>query len=162
MQRKNCLVKLSGDVIDDCESFELLKELSQKYYVVVITGGGTQINKEFAQAGFVIKFGPMGREIETFKGRQLARDVLERNQSEIQDKLLDLGINSFVEIPVLNIGGVLCHINGDQFLLTAYNGFDVIYVMTTKERADDKRRLFAPYPKIKVIESPYQPQQKLD
>ncbi|MCH7552286.1 hypothetical protein IIB49_02760, partial [Patescibacteria group bacterium] len=59
MSRKNCLVKISGDVLND-KVFDWIKRLTDEYFVVLCVGGGTQINEAFKKAGFSIeKFGPL-------------------------------------------------------------------------------------------------------
>ena len=162
MQRKNCLVKISGDVLES-GTLDWIATLNRDYFVVVCVGGGTQINEAFTKEGLPVgKFGPLGRETKTFRERQLARDVLEQNQAQIQDALASRGVHVSVMIPVLDIGTVLCHVNGDQFVLTAYHGFDVIYVVTTKDRVAEKRKSFTPYEKIVVVGSPIPPREKLE
>lgn len=152
MPRKNCLVKISGDMLSHGQARGLIKKLSRKHFVVVCVGGGTQISQAFKKAGLPSgKFGLLGRETETFKERKIARDVLEKNQTEIQDQLALIGIYVNVAIPVLDIGTVLCHINGDQFVLAAYQGFDIIYIITTKKRVAEKKKAFAAYKKIQVV-----------
>ncbi len=137
---------LSGDALN------WIKKISQEYFVVVCVGGGTQINKAFASAGLPVgKFGPLGRETASFQEKQLARDTLEKNQLEIQDRLTDMGAHVSVVIPVIEIGTVLCHVNGDQFIFAAYHGFDILYAVTTSERLKEKKEFFAPYKKIEVI-----------
>ncbi|MFA5871002.1 MAG: hypothetical protein WC842_03930 [Candidatus Paceibacterota bacterium] len=151
MPRKNCLIKISGDTIKD-DVLDWIKKLSLEYFLVICIGGGTQINEAFSKAGLLIgKFGPLGRETEGLKEKQLARDVLEKNQEEIQDRLADLGVHASVVIPVIEIGTVLCHVNGDQFVLSAYHGFDVLYIVTLKDRVETKKDFFAQYKKIQVI-----------
>ncbi|MEK7170541.1 MAG: hypothetical protein AAB767_04605 [Patescibacteria group bacterium] len=151
MSRKNCLIKLSGDCLAG-PVLEWILELSRTHFVVICVGGGTQIKEAFAKAGFPsAKYGPLGRETKTFPERQLARDVLEQNQADLQNRLAEAGIPAVVVIPVLEIGSVLCHVNGDQFVLTAYLGFGVVYVVTLLEREAKKKELFAPYPTINVI-----------
>ncbi len=151
MSRKNCLVKVSGDMLSD-NVFQWIKKLSKKYFVVVCVGGGTQISKAFKKSGLPVgDFGLLGRELKTFPERQLARDILEKNQVRIQDRLDKIGACVGAVIPALDIGTVLCHVNGDQFLLTAYHGFDILYAVTTPQRIPQKKKLFAPYPKIKVV-----------
>lgn len=151
MSRKNCLIKLSGDCLKG-SVLEWIRELSSTHFVVICVGGGTQIKEAFAKAGFPDSaYGPLGRETKTFSERQLARDVLERNQAEVQDLLAEVGIHAVVVIPVLEIGNVLCHVNGDQFVLTAYLGFDELYVVTTSEREAKKKEFFALYEKVKVV-----------
>ena len=131
---------------------EWIRELSRIYFVVICVGGGTQIKEAFAKAGFPDSaYGPLGRETKSFAERQLARDVLEHNQATLQDRLSEEKIPALVVIPVLDIGNVLCHVNGDQFVLTAYLGYDSVYVVTLPEREAKKRKDFAPYPKIQVI-----------
>lgn len=154
MSRRNCLVKLSGDAIQD-NVLAWVGELARDRFVVVCAGGGTQINQAFVAAGFPTgAFGPLGRETKSFPERQLARDVLERNQAEIQDRLAAAKIHAVVVIPVLEIGTVLCHVNGDQFVLSAYLGFDEVFVVTAPKRVATKRELFAPYEKITVVSFP--------
>lgn len=154
MSRKNCLIKLSGDCLGN-SILEWIQELSREYFVVICVGGGTQINEAFAKAGLPVGVhGPLGRETKTFAERQFARDVLERNQAKVQDRLAGAGIQAVVVIPVLEIGVVLCHVNGDQFVLSAYHGFDAVYVVTLPDREAKKRVLFAPYPKITVVSFP--------
>ncbi len=120
--RKTMLVKASGDV---CASDTFLNFIQQKavgYFIVIVVGGGTQISERLNSAGYTEnkgwKFGHLGRELIDFKARQIARDVLEENQAELQDLLADKEINATVTIPVLDISSVLCHVNGDQMLLT--------------------------------------------
>ena len=152
MSRKNCLVKVSGDMFNN-DVLQWIKTLSQKYFVVVCVGGGTQINEAFEKANLPVgNFGPLGREANSFKERQLARDVLEKNQTEVQDRLDEIGARVSVVFPVLDIGSVLCHINGDQFVITAYHGFDILYIVTTCQRANKKKEFFASYPKVEVME----------
>ena len=155
MSRKNCLVKFSGDVFLRDDVLNWIKVLTDEYFVVICVGGGTQINEAFAKKGFPVgNHGPLGRETKGFGERQLARDVLELNQCELQGKLAELGIHASVVIPVIDIGKVFCHVNDDLFTLIAYHGFDAIYVVTTDDRVSKKEELFAPYEKIKVIGFP--------
>jgi hypothetical protein len=151
MSKKNCLVKISGDMIGE-KILLWIKKLSKNYSVVICVGGSSQINKAFKKAGFPVgKFGPLGRELKNLKEKQLAKDVLAKNRSMTQNLLKKLGVKAKVIIPVLEIGGVLCHLNGDQFVLSVYHGFDILYVITTKERLAKKKELFTPYPKVKVV-----------
>ena len=152
MSRKNCFIKISGDMLSNNDVLGWIKKLSQEYFIVVCVGGGTQINGAFIEAGLPVgKFGPLGRETASLKEKQLARDMLEKNQAEIQDRLADLSVYASVVIPVIEIGTVLCHVNGDQFIFTAYRGFDILYVVTTNDRLEKKKAFFAPYKKIQVI-----------
>jgi hypothetical protein len=151
MPRKNCFVKISGDMLSN-DVLNWIRELSQEYFVVVCVGGGTQINEAFAEAGLPVgKFGPLGRKTSCLKEKQSARDVLEKNQAEIQDRLAEVDVRISVVIPVIEIGTVLCHVNGDQFALSVYHGFDILYVVTTNDRLEKKKEFFAPYKKIQVI-----------
>ena len=151
--RQNYLVKLSGDMIPlQADLVHWLREKAANNYLVILVGGGTQINEAFKEAGFPVrKHGPLGRELETLGKRQLARDVLEMNQAAIQDGLSAAGIQCAVEIPVIQVGTVLCHVNGDQYLLSAYNGFDQLYVITTIDRHDAKVEQFKKYEHIHVL-----------
>ena len=121
---------------------------------MICVGGGSQINEEFQRRGIEIDFGPLGRETKNFPERQLARDILERNQAKVQDLLAENGINAVVVIPVLNIGSVLCHVNGDVYTRAAYLGFDKLFVVTGEARKADKEKTFEGLGKIKVIGFP--------
>ncbi len=139
MAKPNAFVKLSGNLLDNPAVILWLRELTKAYYVAICIGGGEQINKAFEQAGYPVKFGPMGRVTSTLAQRQLARNVLEQNQALVQDLLDDHGISARAIVPVDNIGGVLCHVNGDVMLLAAYNGYDKLYMLTTEARVEKKR-----------------------
>lgn len=155
MSRQTALVKISGDLCQREDVIEWIRKLSVEYFTVILVGGGTQINEAFEKAGFKIaEHGPLGRETESFKESQLARDILEENQERVQDLLASRGVMATVVIPVLDIGSVLCHINGDIFILTAYLGFDKIFVLTYESRVKEKKRAFKEYPKIEVIGFP--------
>jgi len=138
MIKPSVFIKPSGDLFGNSAVIKWLKKLCRNNFVVICTGGGTQISEEFANQGIATEFGPMGRIIRTLKGKQIARDILEDNQALWQDKLCDLCINATVVIPVMEIGGVLCHVNGDLMVLSAYNGFDKLYILTTKDRLAKK------------------------
>lgn len=152
MLRKTAFVKVSGDLCSKNAVLEWIGQLVKEYFVVICVGGGTQINEAFTRRGLTLgEHGPLGREIKTFEERQIARDVLERNQAKVQDLLTAKGIVATIIIPVLNIGSVLCHVNGDIFVLIAYLGYDKIYVLTFKDREEKKRKELNQYPKIEVV-----------
>lgn len=107
------------------------------------------------ELGIPWKFGLLGREIEGHDGRLAARDVLEDNRVIVQDQLRRAGIFADVAIPVLTWGTVLCHINGDLAVQTAYHGHYKLYIFTFKgERLKKKKRKFKKYPKVEVIGFP--------
>ena len=151
MTQRNVLVKISGNLIENEEVIAWLQQLTVDFHAVICTGGGTQINEAFKERGFAIKFGPYGRETSSFEERQLARDVLEINQAQIQDLLREKNINAEVVIPVKNIGSVLCHINGDLYVLDGLLGFDRICVLTEQMNVEKKKSFYAQYPKVEVI-----------
>ncbi len=129
-----------------------IKKVSKKYILVICVGGGTQISEAFSLEGLKNdNFGPLGRETSTLKEKQLARDVLEKNKEKLENKLKERNICASVVIPVIEIGNVLCHVNGDQFALTAYHGFDLLFIVTTKERLEKKKEDFSDYDKIKIM-----------
>ena len=143
MAKKNMLIKVSGDVLYLPEFQARVREYACVFSVVVLVGGGTQIEEAFKAAGYERDMGPLGRKTKSLPERQIARDVLEVNQAGVQDMFDDSGISVRVEIPVLDIGGVLCHVNGDVMVFTAYNGYDRIIIMTTRERVEAKLQWLA-------------------
>ncbi|MCI5108414.1 MAG: hypothetical protein MRY49_01030 [Candidatus Pacebacteria bacterium] len=152
MARETAFVKVSGDMFNKPEFISGLARLSSEYFVVVCVGGGTQINLAFKEIGVGVGIhGPLGRETKSFYERQLARDVLERNQVELQDILASEKITATVIIPTLEIGSVLCHVNGDQMVRTVYLGFDRIFVVTVPDRHEKKKAEFVDLPKVEVL-----------
>jgi len=151
MARKTALIKISGDLLSKKDAIDRIREISREYFTVITVGGGTQISAAFQQKGFPIKFGPLGRETGSLEEKQLARDVLEKNQMEIQDFLAAEGIAATAIVPFADVASVLCPINGDIFVLMAYLGFDELYIFTLKQREEQKRKEFKKYPKIKVM-----------
>ncbi|MHB8660494.1 MAG: hypothetical protein ACYC75_00930 [Minisyncoccota bacterium] len=152
MLRKTSFVKVSGDQFRYPEFLSWIAKLTERSYVTVCIGGGTQINKEFARRGFPVKkHGPLGRESETFEERQLARDILENNAAECEDLLAEKGIHIRVAIPVMDIGGVLCHLNGDLMIRAAYLGYDELFIITTPNQKEGKVRSFVDLPRIQVF-----------
>lgn len=150
--RQTAFVKVSGDLCSSQEFIAGISKLARQFFVVICVGGGTQINEAFEKAGIKTgPHGPLGRETRTFKERQLARDILEQNQAELQDALAAQGIVATVTIPVLEIGSVLCHVNGDQMVRTVYLGFDRIFVITTKDRIEKKKKEFQDLSKVEVL-----------
>lgn len=149
--RKSAFVKVTGDLLEHPKVLKWLRRLAGQFHVVICTGGGTQINDALEKAGYVLsKHGPLGRELQTFAERQLARNVLEQNKAQLEDRLARDNIHAHVVIPVLEIGGVLCHVNGDTYLQTAYIGFDMLFVVTTKDRESGKADAFKHLSKVRV------------
>jgi hypothetical protein len=150
--RQTAFVKVSGDLCRSPRFINWLRNQGTEYFVVVCVGGGTQINKGFEEAGIKTgPHGPLGRETKTFAERQLARNILETNQADLQDLLAVEGITATVTIPVLDMGSVLCHVNGDQMVRTAYLGFDKLFVITTSSRQATKAVEFTELPKVEVL-----------
>ena len=152
--RKTAFVKVSGDLVTRRDVIKWLGELTQTHYVVICVGGGLQINREFRRRGIPRDFGPLGRRNKTFKEKQLARNILEKNQIKVQDYLAEKGITAVVIIPVLDLGSVLCHVNGDTMVEVAYIGFDDLFVITTEGRKADKEKDFGNLRRVQVIGFP--------
>lgn len=152
MGRKSVFIKVSGDLFLSEDFLGGLMKITKDFFVVICVGGGTQINEAFKKNGHEIKkHSSLGREMNSFDEKQLARDVLEKNQAILQDILADKKIPATVIIPVIDVGSVLCHVNGDTFVRTIYLGFDQIYIATTKNRAEQKRKDFADLPRVKIL-----------
>lgn len=139
MARPNAFIKMSGNLLKKEDVIEWLSNLQKNYFLVICIGGGEQINEAFKKNGFEIKFGPLGRITKSLEERQLARDVLEKNQAIVQDLINNYGINARVIIPVDDVATVLCHVNGDVKALSVYNGYDRIFFITLKDRVEKKK-----------------------
>ncbi|MDO8260214.1 MAG: hypothetical protein Q7T50_01800 [Candidatus Magasanikbacteria bacterium] len=139
MFKPNGLIKISGDGLENKEVLDYLREFSRKYSTVIIVGGGSDINEAFKRRGYSIDFCPMGRIMETLEERQLARNMLEKNQAKFQDQLDEKGIIARVEIPFREIGTVSCPENGDLTVLSGYIGFDKIVIFTREKMVKKKK-----------------------
>ena len=146
---KNVLIKVSGDVKDHPYFLAFAEGKTKGNYVVIITGGGTQVSNALEKAGYRVQYNEHGRVTATCEERKIARDVLEKEAKDLEDKFLGKGI--VILPPILYAGSVLCHINADNLVKAFYLGFDEIYVFTLKARAETKEKEFANYPKVKVI-----------
>jgi len=155
--RKTALVKVSGDLVSRPDVIEWLRKLTATHYTVICVGGGSQINAEFERRRIKVDFGPLGRRTKNFEERQLARNILEKNQAMIQDLLAENGITAVVVIPVLDIGSVLCHVNGDIYVRAAYLGFDDLYVLALESRKANKEKAFKELRRVQVIGFPDKP-----
>jgi hypothetical protein len=152
MSEKNIFVKVSGDLFFQPDFLKWLAEITENNKVVVCIGGGGQINDAFAKKGWPIKkHGPLGREAENYEQKKVAKNVLKNNQRIFKRLIEKAGINAKVIIPVLHLNGVMCHVNGDVFIKTFYLGFDELYVVTTEERVEAKKKDFDNLPKIQVV-----------
>ncbi len=145
---ENMLVEISGDLLNNPKAIEWLKEHSKQNCGVACIGGGTQINQAFKKKGYKIEFDPFGRIYHTLAEKQLAMYILKKNRIIFQGLLDEKGINLKVIIPVLDIGGVLCPVNGDVMLLAAHKGFGEFFRLTLKDRVKKKELWFKKAAKI--------------
>lgn len=149
MPIKNVLIKISGNLTKSKKALDFIKKKSRKNYVIVVCGGGSRINQALEKAGHKVRFNKHGRITETWQERKIARDILEQEEKNLQDKLI--GSGAIIQAPVLYAGSVVCHINGDNLVKAFYLGFDEIFVLTKEKRIKDKKKkIFEEYPKIKI------------
>ncbi len=128
-EKKNIFMKASGDLFTHPDFIQIVRKcVEEGSHVVICTGGGGQINRMFRELGTgedKEKHGPLGRELVTDDQKNRARKVLEKNQENLEAILEEEKIKAAVVIPVLDIDGVVCHINGDQMVRASYIGFDL-------------------------------------
>jgi acetylglutamate kinase len=153
-QGKKALVKISGDLLHNPGALSWFKKTCARYaYVLVVVGGGTQINAALRRHKLTVRFGPLGREVGP-EGRDLARAVLLKNKDEIETFLREhapkLRRKVEVVVPVISAGEVLCHVNGDEYVRMCYHGFDRLYVLTARKRKRGKQRFFRGLQKVHV------------
>ena len=148
---RNVLIKGSGDVTDSQEFFDFAVEKAINNQVLVICGGGTKINLALKSAGYEVRFDELGCRItETWDERMIMRNVLEREEKSLQDKFVGKGV--MVEAPIIySSNKVLCPINGDDLVWAYRIGFDEIYIYTTKDRIEVKKKKFLKIPKAEII-----------
>jgi len=146
---KNVLIKASGDVFESKAFKYFVAQKATESFVVIVVGGGTEISKRLEAAGYTITFDDVhGRITKSWEERKIARDVLEENAKKLQDDLV--GTGAFVVPSIIDIAGVTCHINGDNYIKSAYLGFDELYVFTTENRLKAKSKIFRGYQKVKI------------
>ncbi|HDL02379.1 MAG TPA: hypothetical protein ENH20_00930 [Candidatus Pacearchaeota archaeon] len=146
---KNVLIKISGDVSSNLEVLDFIKRKSEDNYTVVVCGAGTKIGEVLKAKGYEINFDKHGRMTESFEERKIIRDILEEEQMRLQDELVGVGVN--VVVPIIQIAGVLCHINGDAYVKAGYLGFDEIYVFTLRDRVEKKKKYFSGFEKVEIL-----------
>jgi hypothetical protein len=149
---KNILIKGSGDITKDQKFIDFVLSKVQFNYVVVICGGGTKISEAFKEAGYPVNFDERGCRItKTREERMLMCDVLEKEKKDLCQRLGD-NHNPYIVAPLLDVGSVLCPINGDDLVKAYYLGFDEIYVFTLSGRLEKKKTIFKDFPKVNIIE----------
>jgi hypothetical protein len=126
-------------LLENSKVLEWLRKISKDNFTVICIGGGKQISEAFKKSGFEIKFGPLGRITDSIEERCLALKILKKNQRTVHNLLKENGIDATVIIPVDKIAGVICPVNGDVKILSAYNGYDKIFILTLKERTAKKK-----------------------
>jgi hypothetical protein len=153
-RKKEIFVKVSGDVFQMPEFLQWVVGLSLDSLIVICVGGGTQINEEFARRGWANdNYGPLGREIQTGSEEYwVAKRILQKNKRTLENLLYGAGVSNFhVDIPMINIGKCFRHTNGDDYLVTAHQGFSKLYIVTLERRFEAKMRKFAHLKKIEIV-----------
>ena len=148
---RNVLIKGSGDITDSQVFFNFAVEKAINNQVLVICGGGTKISLALETAGYEVKFDELGCRItETWRERIIMRNVLEEEEKRLQDKFVGKGV--MVEAPIIySSNKVLCPINGDDLVWAYRIGYDEIYIFTTKDRVEAKKKKFRKIFKVKII-----------
>ena len=148
--KPNCriLVKVSGDLVHNEDFFEWLKSFSTADSdITVLCGGGTAITEELEANDVPFEFGPAGRKILTERGINLAYEVLQRQREQFENELKNKRIEAKVAMPVIYIGDMICHVNGDWYIRAVYPNFDKIYVATLTGRS----KSFDGFERIEVV-----------
>jgi hypothetical protein len=147
-------IKVSGDLYQNPVFLDFVSSIAEKDYTVICVGGGTQINQALVKEGYTLtQHGPLGRELATQKEKEIANSVLESNKKTLEEILKKFGISAKVTIPVFFVEGIMCHLNGDEYLRSVYLGFDRLYLVTRKERKMKKQKEFPrdKFPKLEVV-----------
>lgn len=145
----NILVKASGDLATDQRFYNWLSSIAEiADDLLLLIGGGNVITKILERERIPFKFGPGGREILLKKGRHLAQTALEKQKSIVMLWLRNAGIKAAVSIPVLEIEGYVCHIDGDILATALYPNFDKIFIVTLRGREKSFPKEFT---KIEVV-----------
>ena len=150
-QFSHAFVKVSGDEFLNPHFHEWVRDVCQRAHTVICVGGGTQINDAFAQNWLTIQKHPIrGRETDE-RGYRLAQSVLEKNKALLRDALHAVGVRANIVLPIIYIGSRRSHVDADQMVINAYNGFDALYVITSRDRLVKKIAQFSDWPKVQVV-----------
>lgn len=148
-QEKKILFKLSGDLLKKNQRKALdriLKRIrwcAKRYKVTACIGGGTHIDRNLLDHGIQPEqYGKLGRKVKSEHMSQIMLSTLKKNQRAMRRLFKKMDIPATVEIPRHYIGGVLCHVNGDFLVLSAFHGFDLSIVFTEKDNKPDKQAWF--------------------
>lgn len=133
-----CLVKVSGDLIDNREAILFVESLSEvnDFDIVVIVGGSTQISAALKDAGFDVAFQDGHREHESPESKDLATLVLQKTLNDFRDNLSEnfLGV---LTSPIINIEtprSGINHVNADEYLRILAPNYESVYCLTKKGR----------------------------
>ncbi|MEK7150876.1 MAG: hypothetical protein AAB783_01620 [Patescibacteria group bacterium] len=147
----NVLIKVSGDAksIPLVEGFIRSEAEKKERHVVVLVGGGTEISRQLKSAGYPVAFNetfqPPRRITRTRQEKLIVQGVLADEVTDWQTRLADMP-NIKIISPFQDIGGVLCNVNGDDFVKMCCTEFDEVIVVTRSDRVDAKQALFANFP----------------
>lgn len=138
---RHVFVKVSGDLTRRPEVRVFIEKLLRRNSVTICVGGGTQINLALKKARFEVgKHGPLGREPTSDKASRIAIKTLAEEQWFLQREIVPQRHAHTVILPVIDLGGVPCHVNGDKMVEVAYLCYKRLYVLTTKDRVEKKQR----------------------
>ena len=117
--------------------------------VALIPGGGTQISQALEKVGYVVQFdhryNPARRITKTLAEKQIVKYQL-MAQVFFWRRLLVNFPNVHVISPFQDFGGILCNVNGDDFVKALCTEFDETYVLTRADRKEAKEELFKGFP----------------
>lgn len=158
---KQALIKISGNLVDDGPLTDtvirVLKKIPTDRKITICWSGGKQVEEAIIRANGkhrVMEIGESGRILRTWKEQRCAMEALYGGRIKFK-KLLEIAeIKATVVIPIVHIGGRRCLVNGDGYVLTAYNGFDEIIILTVMPLAQEKKDFFVkhdPLGKIEVL-----------
>lgn len=145
------LVKVSGDLADNEKFYQWLlstyNDHNKGTRFFILCGGGSAITETLKEHNIQYSFGQGGREIRSVEGRYLAKKVLDKQKSLVEQKLEEFGIIATTFTPVIELENKICHINGDNLVISLYPDFDDIFIVTLRGRI----KHFPGFQKIKVI-----------
>ena len=148
--KRDALVKISGDLLQNKEVFEELSRLSKTYNVFIICGGGTAVSKKLKEKGIPFSFKNGSRIIRSYTGRELACKVLEEQAVGLRNELSLRKITATVWAPLLEYKSKIFRINADDYFIALSPNFITHVCFTKKGR--DKSRLRGCIEKLRVVE----------
>lgn len=132
-------VVISGSMINNLDALDWIALLAEDFKVTVCVGGGQQINDYFKKNNLPVEFCPVGRICRTTEQKKIATKILRQNRKAVKRQLKTRKAKVKLILPLMKIGKKICHVNTDIMALNAYVEYDEIFIITIRQKVQQKK-----------------------